>query len=173
MSSCVVSYKNRAACPLTNSFLPKSGHQIVKEGLKSGRFSQWAFYIQTASISRGFSRQNQVVKVIRLRAFYCRSLVPWESGWQILSRQKRDDLELSNSRTASNGLINSLYSYYIYTLKRILVVPVQFDEELWEYMVGKLRKFFFQLWTQWCLNSSEERFLKRLLKIKGWVRSHF
>ena len=33
----------------------------------------------------------------------------------------------------------------IYTLKRILVVPVQFDEELWEYMVGKLRKFFFQL----------------------------
>ena len=33
----------------------------------------------------------------------------------------------------------------IYTLKRILVVPVQFDEELREYMVGKLRKFFFQL----------------------------
>lgn len=52
----------------------------------------------------------------------------------------------------------------IYTLKRILVVPVQFDEELWEYNVGKLRKFFFELWTQWCLNSSVERFLKRLLK---------
>ena len=30
----------------------------------------------------------------------------------------------------------------IYTLMGILVVPVQFDEELWERMVGKLTKFF-------------------------------
>lgn len=33
----------------------------------------------------------------------------------------------------------------IYTLKGILVVPVQFDEELWEHMVEKLRKFFIEL----------------------------
>lgn len=67
VSSCVGSYKNRAPSPLANSFLPKSGHQIVKEGLKSGRFSQWAFYRQTASISRGFSRQNQVCKGYNLK----------------------------------------------------------------------------------------------------------
>ena len=33
----------------------------------------------------------------------------------------------------------------IYTLKRMLVVPVQFGEELWEHMVEKLRKFFIEL----------------------------
>ena len=32
----------------------------------------------------------------------------------------------------------------IYTLKGILVVPVQFDEELWERMVGKLKNFFLE-----------------------------
>ena len=47
--------------------------------------------------------RTKFVKVIRLRAFYCRSLVPWESGWPILSGQKRDDLEPSNLRTASKG----------------------------------------------------------------------
>ena len=30
----------------------------------------------------------------------------------------------------------------IYTLKGILVVPVEFDEELWECMVGKPKNFF-------------------------------
>lgn len=34
---------------------------------------------------------------------------------------------------------------FIYTLKGILVVPVQFGEELWEHMVEKLRKFFIEL----------------------------
>ena len=68
--SCVVSYKNKAPCPLANSFLPNSGHQIVKEGLKSGRFSQWAFYRQTrtASISRGFSRQKQVCRGYKVKS---------------------------------------------------------------------------------------------------------
>lgn len=37
---------------------------------------------------------------------------------------------------------------FIYTLKGILVVPVQFGEELWEHMVEKLRKFFIELWTR-------------------------
>ena len=32
----------------------------------------------------------------------------------------------------------------IYTLKGILVVPVQFDRELWEHMVGRLKKFFLE-----------------------------
>ena len=67
VSSCVGSYKNRAPSPPANSFLPKSGHQIVREGLKSWRFSQWAFYRQTASISRGFSRQNPVCKGYNLK----------------------------------------------------------------------------------------------------------
>ena len=30
-------------------------------------------------------------------------------------------------------------------IKGTLVAPVQFDEELWEHMVGKLRKLFFEL----------------------------
>ena len=30
-------------------------------------------------------------------------------------------------------------------IKGTLVVPVQFDEELWEHMVGKLRKLIFEL----------------------------
>ena len=34
------------------------------------------------------------------------------------------------------------------------------DKELWEQMVGKLSKFF---GNTWCLNSSVERFVKRLL----------
>lgn len=91
VSSCVGSYKNRAPCPLANSFLPKSGHQIVKEGLKSGRFSQWAFYRQTASISRGFSRQNQVCKGYKVKSILLsqpRTLRKWMANI-IWSKKRR------------------------------------------------------------------------------------
>ena len=89
--SCVVSYKNRAPCPLVSSFLPKSGHQIVKGGLKSGRFSQWAFYRQTASISRGFSRQNQVCKGYKVKSILLsqpRTLRKWMANI-IWSKKRR------------------------------------------------------------------------------------
>lgn len=103
VSSCVGSYKNRAPCPLANSFLPKSGHQIVKGGLKVDVFHSGLFIDKQHPYLEASPDRTKFVKVIRLRAFYCRSLVPGESGWQIWSGQKRDDLEPSNLRTASNG----------------------------------------------------------------------
>ena len=114
VSSCVGSYTNRGPCPLANSFLPKSAKctRSSKKVSRVGVFHSGLFLDKQHPYLEASLDRTKFVKVIRLRAFYCRSLVPWESGWQILSRQKRDDLELSNSRTASNG---SLYSYYLYS----------------------------------------------------------
>ena len=105
VSSCVVSYKNRAPCPLANSF-----NSYLSQGTRSSKkvsrvdvFHSALFIYKQHPYLEASSERTKFVKVIRLRAFYCCSLVPWESGWQILSRHKRDDLELSNSRTASNG----------------------------------------------------------------------